>query len=209
MTGKSSSTLDFSEARRIHSLATSAKEFKPVELNIWGFCAPASCQIKGSGPCALATVLHHHGIGWAHIETDKLNHPANDVFIEELMRWSETPDLTAGSMGTSPSALLRSLRKAQLNAQWYAGNTAELCLALITQELNQEQPVIALLNFETHGEPMRLEWHVVHGINEDHVLLKDWRTINNTIRLKHDEFKTMLQIQLAELSCSIITASKT
>ena len=208
MTEKSSLILEFSEAKRIHSLATSATAFQPVELDIWGFCAPAALQAKGSGLCALATVLHHHGIGWAHIERDELNRPVNDVFIEELMRWSETPDLAGGSMGSSPHALLESLRKAQLNANWYAGNSAELCLALIAQELNLGQPVIALLNFELQGEPMRLEWHVVYGVNEDSVLLKDWRKTNKEVRLQHEEFQTMLQIQLPELSCSIITASK-
>ncbi len=112
-------------------------------------------------------------------------------------------------MGTSPSALLQSLRKAQLNAHWFAGNTAELCLAFIAEELNQHRPVIALLSFEPKGEPMRLEWHVVYGISEEYVLLKDWRKPNSAMRLTHDEFKAMLHIQLAELSCSIITASKT
>jgi hypothetical protein len=209
MTEKSSSTLDFSEARRIHSLATSAQAFQAVELNIWGFGAPSHLREKGSGPCALATTLHHHGIGWAHIEIDSLNHPDNNVFIDELVRWSETPDLPAGSMGTSPAALLRSLRKAQLNAQWYAGNTPELSLVLITQELNQGRPVIALLNFESKGQPMRLEWHVVYGISDTHVLLKNWRETNTSMRLEHAEFKTMLQVQLPELSCSIITAQKT
>lgn len=202
--------IDFSEARSI-STPSSQIDFKPmdpVKLNqIWGFTAPKHLE-KMSGPCAIGTVLHYHGIGWNHIPKDRQGRPLNDPFIEEIVRWSETPDLFGGSMGTSPPMMLGALRKADLHASWYAGNSVVDTLQIIQLELLQGRPVMVLVNHGPIGHPLLLEWQVVY------------KMVENTIHTKHSgggkndsvwsllQFKELLAMDQPQLSCSIVTAAK-
>lgn len=202
--------LDFSEAKSIVSIGIppESREAPKYELtNLCTFRAPAGVH-HASGPCALGTILHHHEIGWNHLPKDRHGHPLNDPYIHEIMRWAECPDLLGGSMGTSPSTMLKALNKAGLVANWYAGNTPQATLNLIVDELCAGRPVIVLINHGPEGGPLLLEWEVVFKVD-------DYQVISTRAHAAHQEntrtlpqFKAQMTLNLKQLSCSVITARK-
>lgn len=199
--------IDFSEAKAI--LHPPHQDHKAVRVlrQLRGFFPPEGVH-NGSGLCALGTVLHFHGIGWNHIARDRQGHPDNNAFVEELKRWSKTPDLLCGSMGTSPSRMLQSLRKAGLIANWYSGNPLDVTLPVIRSELQQARPVIALLNHGPRGEPLLLEWRVIGGLDAQHIVLVQGESMETSQAMRIGEFAEAFQTGLQALSCSILTARK-
>lgn len=202
--------IDFSEAKTIVS-ANKPKAFPSKSkfdlTNLYAFTAPDGVP-RASGPCALGTILHHHDIGWSHLPKDRHGHPLNDPYIQEIMRWAECPDLLIGSMGTTPAALLRGLRKAELVADWYAGNTPQATLNLIGNELFEGSPVIALINHGPEGEPLLVEWEVVFNIDCDTVHSKQANTAQQDKKRTLAEFMAQMAMNLPQLSYSVITARK-
>lgn len=202
--------IDFSEAKSI-STPSGQIDFKPMDpskLNlIWGFTAPKQSE-KMSGPCAIGTILHYHGIGWNHIPKDRQGRPLNDQFIEAIVRWSKTPDLLVGSMGTSPPMVLSALRKADLHASWYAGNSVVDTLQIIQLELLQGRPVMVLINQGAMGHPLLLEWQVVYKMDENTIYTKQATPSKNDHRWPMEQFKNLLLMDQPQLSCSIVTAAK-
>lgn len=202
--------IDFSEAKSI-STPSSQIDFKPMDpskLNlIWGFTAPKQSE-KMSGPCAIGTILHYHGIGWNHIPKDRQGRPLNDQFIEAIVRWSKTPDLLVGSMGTSPPMVLSALRKADLHASWYAGNSVVDTLQIIQLELLQGRPVVVLINQGATGHPLLLEWQVVYKMDDNTIYTKQATPGKNDQRWPMEQFKNLLLMDQPQLSCSIVTAAK-
>jgi len=202
--------IDFSEAKSIVS-AGSPPEFtakpNPELTNLYAFTTPAGVQ-RASGPCALGTILHHHEIGWNHLPKDRHGHPLNDPYIHEIMRWAECPDLLGGSMGTSPSTMLKALKKAWLVANWYAGNTPQATLNLIRDELCEGRPVIVLINHGLEGEPFLLEWEVVFKIENDEVVSKQASAGHQDKTRTLAQFTAQMTMNLQPLSCSAITARK-
>lgn len=204
--------IDFSQAKTIPAdLSNTRITDEPVQTHrltsIWGFSAPAG-RNNVSGPCALGTVLHFYEIGWNHLPREQHGRPVNDPFIEEVIRWSETPNLLSGSLGTSPSMMLQSLRKAGLNANWYAGNPREQTLQWIEHEIRLGQPVIALINHGPSGHPLLLEWQVVFQIEGSNLRTKHCKSSNAEQLWNVDEFLQSLEMDLPQLSGSIITAQK-
>ena len=124
------------------------------------------------------------------------------------MRWAACPDLLSGTMGTSPAQLLKALRKAELNANWYAGNTAQTTLELIQNELFEGRPVIALLNNATEDEPLLLEWEVVFKLENDTVSSKQAHSAQQDNSRTTAEFMAQMATDSQQLSCSIITVQK-
>ena len=202
--------IDFSRAKTIANTGK-AREFKAnpkFDLStLYGFTAPAGLQ-GVSGPCALGTILHHHKIGWNHLPKDRHGHPLNDPYIHEIMRWAECPDLLGGSMGTSPSTMLKALNKAGLVANWYAGNTPQATLNLIRDELCEGRPVIVLINHGLEGEPFLLEWDVVFKIENDEVVSKQASAGHQDKTRTLAQFTAQMTMNLQPLSCSAITARK-
>lgn len=202
--------LDFSEVKSIVSTGkplefTAKPKFDLTTLH--AFTAPASAQ-RASGPCAIGTILHHHDIGWNHLPKDRHGHPLNDPYIHEIMRWAGCPDLLGGSMGTSPAAMLKGLRKAGLVANWYAGNTPQATLNLIHGELLEGRPVIVLINHGPEGEPLLLEWEVVFNIENGTVSSKQANMVQQDKKRTIAEFTARMTTDLLQLSCSVITARK-
>lgn len=221
MNQQSGFDIDFSEAEIIQA---SAFAYPPSRAHprldkLWGFHAPGG-RHKLSGPCAIATLLHAHEIGWHHLPRTRNGRPLNTPFVEEVMRWSGTPDLISGSMGTTPMAILKGLRKAGLNCHWYAGNSLEASLGLIRQELHEDRPVVALTSHAAQGDPLMMEWKVICKIDGEAVhtkqftkqLEKRWEQAEEH-DLTHEaitleSFKAGFELPLAALSCSLITAKK-
>ena len=202
--------LDFSEVKSIVSTGiplefTAKPKFDLTTLH--AFTAPASAQ-RASGPCAIGTILHHHDIGWNHLPKDRHGHPLNDPYIHEIMRWAGCPDLLGGSMGTSPAAMLKGLRKAGHVANWYAGNTPQATLNLIHGELLEGRPVIGLINHGPEGEPLLLEWEVVFNIDNDTVSSKRAHAAHQDKNRPLAQFTAQMTMNLQPLSCSAITARK-
>lgn len=206
--------IDFSEAKPILDLPytdtqTQRPPTPPPPLEIWGFAAPSAHPGRASGPCALGTLLHFNQIGWSHLPKEKNGIPVNNPFIEEVMRWSETPNLPQGNMDTSPNQMLKSLRKAGMIATWYAGNGAEKTLELIHHELSQSRPVLVLVNHGTAtGQPLQLEWQVVFKIDSRTLHTKHGKYNNAESSWSIEQFRNSLEMDLPALSCSIITAEK-
>ena len=202
--------IDFSDAKTIVAPSTQI-DFKPMDpskLNqIWGFTAPQHAE-RLSGPCAISTVLHYHGIGWNHIQKDRQGRPLNDPFIKEIVRWSETPNMLGGSMGISPPMVLKALRKADLHVSWYAGNSVQDTLEIVRLELLQGRPVMVLINHGPIGHPLLLEWQVVYKMDENTVYTKQSRGGNSDQVWSLHQFKDLLAMDEARLSCSIVTAAK-
>lgn len=210
MSDSESFEIDFSEANPIADINSrhNLKSTNRAELeNLWGFFVPVNAD-RASGPCAIGTILHHHDIGWNHIPRDRQGHPLNDPFINEIMRWSETPNLLSGSLGTSPMKILKALRNGGLQANWYAGNNTEITLDLICSELAQSRPVIVLINHGPVGNPLLLEWEVVFKVSNEQVYSK--RSTGQSIDQSRSiaQFKEQITLELAQLSCSVITALK-
>jgi len=203
--------IDFTEAKAIPALLEQPESAPPSKTNrlhkIWGFSAEGFGE-KASGPAALGTVLHFHEIGWNHLPKHQNGRPLNAEYLTEIIRWSASPDLLSGSLGTSPSLMLHSLRKAGLNASWYAGNPPEKTLELITQELSLQRPVIVLINHRLQGHPLLLEWQVIFKVDEEHIYTKHSAVEDGTHATPADEFVEMILMEHPQLSCSIITACK-
>lgn len=211
MTDSERFEIDFSEAKNIPVDLTSARINEPGAAdrlaNIWGFSAPPECN-NASGPCALGTILHFYGIGWNHLPREQHGRPVNDPFIEEVIRWSETPNLLSGSLGTSPTRMLESLHKAELHANWYAGNSREQTLRLIEHEIRSGQPVIVLINHGPSGHPLLLEWQVVFHMEGNTVRTKHCKGSNAEKQWQIEQFLQSLETGLPQLSCSVITIHK-
>lgn len=202
--------IDFSEAKSV-SAPSSQIDLKPIDPSkldqIWGFTAPKHSE-NMSGQCAIGTILHYHGIGWNHIPKDRQGRPLNDPFIEEIVRWSKTPDLLLGSMGTSPPMVLSAFRKADLHASWYAGNSFADTLRIIEMELLEGRPVMALINHSTIGHPLQLEWQVIYKLMDNAVHAKQSDTRKGDQAYSLLQFKDLLSMAQPQLSCSIVTAAK-
>lgn len=211
MTDSERFEIDFSEAKKIPIDLSNTTITEPGSAsrlaNIWGFSAPREHN-NASGPCALGTVLHFYGIGWNHLPREPNGRPVNDPFIKEVIRWSKTPNLLSGSLGTSPRAMLQSLHKAELNANWYAGNPPERTLQLIEHEIKLGQPVIVLMHHGPSGHPLLLEWQVVFQINNCGINTKHCHGSNAEEQWTIDEFLKSLEMDLPQLSCSVITVHK-
>jgi hypothetical protein len=203
--------IDFSEAKAIGHLPERAYPITQNETarleNIWGFSAP-KLNDKSSGLCALGTVLYFHSIGWNHLPREQNGRPVNNPYIEELTRWSNTPSMPAAEMGITPNALLASLRKAGLNAQWHAGNPVEETLKLIEHEIVLGQPVIVLINHRPQGQAMGLEWQVVFKMTGQSVHTKHSAYADAERVWSIEEFSQCFQMDLKALSCSVIRAEK-
>lgn len=203
--------IDFSEAKHIagfpeNILALAQNETSRLE-NIWGFAAPNQNN-KLSGPCALGTVFYFHSIGWSHLPKEQNGRPVNDPYIEELMRWTETSNLLAGKLGTTPNVMLATLRKAGLKAEWYAGNPVDKTLQLINYELALGQPVIVLINHGSQGQPLSLEWQVVFKMTSSTVHTKHCAYADAEKAWDMDTFSQCLHMDMPALGCSVITAEK-
>lgn len=202
--------IDFLEAKVI-TIPSTPIDLEPKDHSkldqIWGFSAPRHTE-KMSGPCAIGTVLHYHGIGWNHIPKDRQGRPLNDPFIEEIVRWSKAPDLPGGAMGTSPPTVLKALRKADLQASWYAGNSVSDTLQTIRLELMQGRPVMVLINHGSIGHPLLLEWQVVYKLEENTIYTKQSRGGNSDRIWPLHQFEDLLAMDQPQLSCSIVTAAK-
>ncbi|WP_341237768.1 hypothetical protein [uncultured Limnobacter sp.] len=210
MNGNTRFEIDFSEAKPIVGTKAPRELQAQAKFDLspfYEFSAPEGIE-RASGPCAIGMVLHHHQIGWNHIPKDRHGHPQNDLYILEIMRWAACPDLLSGTMGTSPAQLLKALRKAELNANWYAGNTVQTTLELIQNELFEGRPVIALLNNATEDEPLLLEWEVIFSVDEDTVMSKQAGAQPQNKRRTIAQFEKELTLKLTQLSCSVITARK-
>lgn len=211
MTDSERFEIDFSEAKKIPVELSNTRITEPGAAekltNIWGFSAPRGHN-NASGPCALGTVLHFYGIGWNHLPREQNGRPVNDPFIEEVIRWSKTPNLLSGSLGTSPSAILQSLQKAELNASWYAGNTPERTKQLIEHEIHLGQPVIVLMNHGPSGHPLLLDWQVAFQIDNNRVRTKHCKGKNSDKLWEIDDFLKSMETGLPQLSCSVITVHK-
>lgn len=211
MNDSSDLKIDFTEAKNItdfpeNILALAPNESRRLE-NIWGFAAP-NRNNQLSGPCALGTVFYFHAIGWSHLPKEQNGRPVNDPYIVELMRWSETPHVLAGKLGTTPNMMLTTLRKAGLKAEWYAGNPVDKTLQLIDYEIALGQPVIVLVNHGAQGQPLNLEWQVVFKITGTTVYTKHAAYADAEKIWSIDEFAQCLHMDWQPLSCSVITAEK-
>lgn len=203
--------VDFTEVTAIpESLETTdvVPNNKPNRLHkIWGFSAQGFGD-AASGAAALGTVLHHHEIGWNHLPRHQNGRPVNNPYIAEIIRWSAAPEAPNSEQDLSPALVLKSLRKASLIANWYAGNTAAKTLELVKHELNQQRPVIVLVNHKLQGYPLQLEWQVIFNIDETGVHTKHSAVEDGTHVTPHDAFIEMLLMNNPQLSCSVITARK-
>ncbi|WP_334119001.1 hypothetical protein [Limnobacter sp.] len=211
MTDSERFELDFSEAKTIPIDLSNTRIAEPGAAhrlaNIWSFSAPPGHN-NASGPCALGTVLHFYGIGWNHLPREQNGRPVNDPFVEELIRWSNTPNLLSGSLGTSPAMMLASLHKAELNANWYAGNPKEQTMQLIEDEIRLGQPVIVLINHGPSGHPLLLEWQVAFQIEDNMIWTKHCAGRNAEKRWPIEKFLNSLEMDLPQLSGSVITIQK-
>ena len=203
--------IDFTEAKAIPDELEQAELPSPGKSNrlnkIWGFDAQ-SFGTKASGPAALGTLLHFHEIGWSHLPRHQNGRPVNDPYLAEIIKWSASPDLISGSLGASPALMLNSLRKASLIADWYAGNTPARTLELVKHELDQQRPVIALINQRLEGHPLLLEWQVIFKMDEARVYTKHSAVEDGTHANPLESFIDMISMDHAQLSCSVITARK-
>ncbi|MCE2744592.1 MAG: hypothetical protein LW710_01640 [Burkholderiales bacterium] len=203
--------IDFSEAKAIPDLleqTESVGAIKPNRLHkIWGFNTQAFGD-NASGAAALGTLLHHHEIGWSHLPKHQNGRPVNNPYIAEIIRWSSTPDIPHGSLGSSPALILNSLRKASLIANWYAGNTPEKTMQLVAHELDQQRPVIVLVNQKLQGYPLLMEWQVIFQIDRAGVHTKHSTVEDGTHVTPRDAFIEMMLMNNPQLSCSVITACK-
>lgn len=203
--------IDFTEAKAIPGLLEQAEPVPPGQSNrlhkIWGFNAQAFGD-KASGPAALGTLLHFHEIGWSHLPKHQNGRPLNDPYLAEIIRWSTSPDLLGSSLGASPGLMLNSLRKASLIANWYAGNTPARTLELVKHELDQQRPVIALVNHKSQGHLLLLEWQVIFKMDEACVYTKHSAVEDGTRAIPIDAFIEMISMEHPQLSCSVITARK-
>ncbi len=211
MTDRELFEINFSEAKKIpaHLVNTGTNEPRETEKldKLWGFAAPGG-RTNVSGPCALGTILYFYGIGWNHLPKEKNGLPINDPFIEEVMRWSQTPNLLTGSMGTSPAKMLKSLQKAELNANWYANNSKEETLRLIKDEIHMGRPVITLINYGASGYPLLLEWQVAFQLQDNTLRTKYCKSSNADKLWQIDEFMQSMETDLTQLNRSIITIQK-
>lgn len=205
---------DFGEAKTIPELLEQAEPSAQAAtgktnrlLKIWGFNTQAFGE-KASGPAALGTLLHFHEIGWSHLPRHQNGRPVNDPYIAEIIRWSSSPDLLSGSLGSSPALILNSLRKASLIAEWYAGNTAAKTLELVSHELQQQRPVIVLINHKLQGHPLLLEWQVIFDQDENYIHTKHCGVEDGTLATPKNQFIEMISMEHDQLSCSVITARK-
>lgn len=203
--------IDFTEAKAIPEVL---EQGEPAPHNtvdrlqkIWGFSAQAF-EGKASGPAALGTLLHFHEIGWNHLPKLQNKRPVNDPYVAEIIRWSNSPDLLSGSLGSSPALMLNSLRKASLIANWYAGNTPARTLELVAYELKQQRPVIVLVNHLLQGHPLLLEWRVIFKMDDKNIHMKHSAVEDGTQTLSIEEFVKMTEMEQPQLSCSVITAKK-
>lgn len=203
--------IDFTEAKAIPDELDQTEPIPPGKSNrlhkIWGFNAQCFGD-KASGPAALGTLLHFHEIGWNHLPKHQNGRPVNDPYLAEIIKWSASPDLPSGTLGASPALLLNSLRKASLIAHWYAGNTPARTLELVKHELDQQRPVIALINQRVQGHPLRLEWQVIFKMDEARVYTKHSAVEDGTHANPIEAFIDMISMDHAQLSCSVITARK-
>lgn len=211
MSEKETFGIDFSEAKTITNLPVQIqldKTSAPSRLEtIWGFSAEKN-HTYFSGPCALGTVFYFYGIGWNHLPKRQNGRPVNDAFISEIMRWSKSPDLPKNTLGTSPATMLRSLQKAGLTANWYAASPFEYTWKLIEQELQQDRPVIALVNHQLLGKPLVLEWQVIFRMTIETVHTKHCAYEDAEFAWPLDKFRECLKTDSERLDCSIITAQK-
>lgn len=203
--------IDFSEAKAIPPLPETTQPFTGQKTNplhkIWGFSAQCLGE-RASGPGALGTLLHHFQIGWNHLPRLQNGRPVNDPYLKEIAKWSASPDLISGSLGTSPAQMLKSLRKASLIADWYAGNSAEQTMELIAYELAEQRPVIVLINHKLQGHPLLLEWQVVFNQADGLVFTKHSGTEDGTHATPEAQFIEMITMDHPQLSCSVITVRK-
>lgn len=203
--------IDFTEAKAIPDELEQNEPISPGKSNrlhkIWGFNAQCFGD-KASGPAALGTLLHFHEIGWNHLPKHQNGRPVNDPYLAETIKWSASPDLISGSLGTSPALMLNSLRKGSLIADWYAGNTPARTLELVKHELDQQRPVIALINQRLEGHPLLLEWQVIFKMDEARVYTKHSAVEDGTHANPLESFIDMISMDHAQLSCSVITARK-
>ncbi|MEQ9107728.1 MAG: hypothetical protein RLO04_09710 [Limnobacter sp.] len=211
MTDSERFEIDFSEAKKIPADLSNTRITEPRAArrleNIWGFSAPTGHN-NASGPCALGTILHFYGIGWNHLPKEQDGRPVNDPFIEEVIRWSTTPNLLSGSLGTSPGMMLQSLHKAELCANWYAGNPPERTMQLVEHEIKLGQPVIVVIGHAPSGHPLLLEWQVAFQIKANTIRTKHCAGSNAEKLWTIDEFLKSLQMDLPQLSGSVITVQK-
>lgn len=203
--------IDFAEVNAIPDVFKQTEPTPPSKTNrlqkIWGFNAQTFGN-KASGPAALGTVLHFHEIGWNHVPRHQNGRPVNDPYLAEIIRWSKSPDLLSGSLGSSPALILNSLRKAGLISTWYAGNSLSKTMALVKHELDQQRPVIVLVNQQLRDYPLLLEWQVIFKMDEHHVYTKHCASEDGTYATPENSFIEMISMEYLPLSCSVITARK-
>ncbi|HEX5486044.1 MAG TPA: hypothetical protein VFX23_08600 [Limnobacter sp.] len=175
--------------------------------NLLGFHTPDE-QATQSGPCALAALLHFYSIGWSHIPKAANGSPDNDLFLKEVMRWSETPDQPEERLDTSPAALIAALNRAALHADWYANGTDEDNLSFIRRELLNDRPVIVLLNPSPLDSTANLEWQVVFQMDMHSVYTKTCHEKTHTRQWSKQEFCQLLNNPLGGCNRTLITAAK-
>jgi hypothetical protein len=203
--------IDFTEAMAIPEQLENTEGIPPSKSNrlhkIWGFSGQAYGD-KASGAAALGTLLHYHEIGWNHLPKHQNGRPVNNPYIAEIIRWSASPDMPHSSLGSSPALILHSLRKASLIAYWYAGNAPCKTLKLVQHELDQQRPVIVLINHSLQGYPSLMEWQVIFQIDDAGVHTKHSTVEDGTHITPKDAFIEMMSMTNPQLSCSVITARK-
>ncbi|HEX4843787.1 MAG TPA: hypothetical protein VFV57_08945 [Limnobacter sp.] len=213
--------LDFSKALPLnkHSKSPALRPLpglsKPVPRPVFGFESPKTPHAL-SGPCALAVMLDHHGIGWSHLPVLSDGHPPCDVYMEQVMRWSETPDNPCPVLDTSPNMLLRALAKAGLEAHCYQGaglaQADAIYLEVLKHELDQGRPVISLLCEPTHKKASdvvaKLAWRVVWKMGDNLVWAKSPQGRNVDQSWNLDVFVQQLQLPLAGVTHVAITTEK-
>lgn len=174
---------------------------------VHGFAAPSGMH-NLSGPCSLACLLEYHQIGWSHLPKGPDGRPNNDEFVLEIMRWSGAPDLIGGLWGTSPAKMLESLIKAELQSSWYVGGTEEDSLNFIQLELQNQRPVIVLLDHAHLGQPNLLEWQVVFQMDAHSVYTKTNLSKNHTRQWSKSDFGKLLNNSIPGCNRTLITALK-
>ncbi|HEX4918338.1 MAG TPA: hypothetical protein VFV43_10605 [Limnobacter sp.] len=213
--------LDFSTAlplsHYIQSPAPRQAAGQPASIArpVFGFEYAEQSQ-KTTGPCALAVILDYHEIGWSHLPLASDGHPESKPYLQEVMRWSETPDQADIALDTSPTAMLKALGKAGLIAHCYHGanepQAAELYMRLLEHELSQGRPVIALLREHTpkcnSTKPVTLIWQVVWKIGENSVWTKTTQARNANAAWGAQAFTEMLQTPYPGVGHVAITAEK-
>ncbi|WP_017932505.1 C39 family peptidase [Robiginitomaculum antarcticum] len=112
------------------------------------------------GPASLASVMDYYGIDFPDLSKPG-GRPLNDDFVYATARWSGTPDVLGGVLGTSGDHM-RDTFKNKLNgfnAGWYTSVAEDYLMSQVKSEIANGRPCIILMDYGNYW----MDWQVCTG----------------------------------------------